>query len=48
MTDKECVTGCIEKPTFKPDKKKKSFWKKIKEWWIGDGAPSPSSSCGCK
>jgi len=37
MNDKkECVTGCVEKPTFSSDKKK-TFWQKIKEgikaWW---------------
>lgn len=30
---REAMTGCIEKPTFAPDKKKKTLWKKIKEIW---------------
>lgn len=29
----EGITGCVEKPTFGPDKKKKTWWEKIKEVW---------------
>jgi len=61
MKDKrEAVTGCVEKKTFAPDKKKKSLWKKFKDWWNAKidedecscspspSAPSPSPFCDCE